>query len=165
MTATTVTAPASIGGCVVSVLPRLAHRSGRLEPNAIAERWVRSVRTECLDRVFISISGNLQKVLAEYVGYFNNWRPHRSLDNVRPARRGHVRRIEATKLERLSRYQCLEASITSISGPHDLPDRFFLRPTGLAGRRGGPPVGWSCKSETALPDNSGRALSSPSVFR
>ena len=47
------------------------------------------------------------------------------LDNVRPARRGHARRIEATKLERLSQYQCLEVSITSISRPHDLPDRFF----------------------------------------
>jgi hypothetical protein len=29
---TTVTAPASIGGCVVSELPRLAHRSDRLGP-------------------------------------------------------------------------------------------------------------------------------------
>jgi hypothetical protein len=47
------------------------------------------------------------------------------LDNVRPARRGHVRRIEAPKLERSSQYQYLEASITSISKPHDLPDRFF----------------------------------------
>src|SRR5262249_39930208 len=35
--------------------------------NAIAERWVRSVRTECLDHVFIFNEGHLQKVLGEYV--------------------------------------------------------------------------------------------------
>src|SRR5690349_10228732 len=40
--------------------------------NAIAERWVRSVRTECLDHVFIFNQHHLQKVLAEYVGYFND---------------------------------------------------------------------------------------------
>src|SRR5499433_368144 len=34
--------------------------------NAIAERWVRSVRTECLDHVFIFNGRHLQKVLAEY---------------------------------------------------------------------------------------------------
>ena len=39
--------------------------------NAIAERWVRSVRTECLDHVFIFNERHLQKVLAEYVGYLN----------------------------------------------------------------------------------------------
>src|SRR5262245_37596059 len=46
-------------------------------------------------------------------------------DNVHPARRGHARRIEATKLQSSSQYQCLEAFITSISWPHDLPDLFF----------------------------------------
>ena len=52
--------------------------------NAIAERWVRSVRTECLDHVFIFNERHLQKVLAEYVGYFNDWRPHRSLGQRAP---------------------------------------------------------------------------------
>jgi len=48
---------------------RTAFRSPRA--NAIAERWVRSVRTECLDHVFIFNERHLQKVLAEYVGYLN----------------------------------------------------------------------------------------------
>jgi transposase InsO family protein len=52
--------------------------------NAIAERWVRSVRTECLDHVFIFNERHLQKVLAEYVGYFNHWRPHRSIGQRPP---------------------------------------------------------------------------------
>jgi putative transposase len=52
--------------------------------NAIAERWVRSVRTECLDHVFILNERHLQKVLAEYVAYFNDWRPHRSMGQRAP---------------------------------------------------------------------------------
>jgi hypothetical protein len=52
--------------------------------NAIAEGWVRSVRTECLDHVFIFNEGHLQKVLAEYAGYFNHWRPHRSIGQRAP---------------------------------------------------------------------------------
>jgi transposase InsO family protein len=40
--------------------------------NAIAERWVRSVRTECLDHVFIFNERHLQKVLAEYVGLYEH---------------------------------------------------------------------------------------------
>ena len=66
---------------------------------AIAERWVRSVRTECLDHVFIFNERHLQKVLAEYVGYFNRWRHTVRLDNVRPARQCHLRRIDASKRE------------------------------------------------------------------
>src|SRR5262245_19203151 len=52
--------------------------------NAIAERWVRSVRTECLDHVFILNERHLQRALAEYVCYFNDWRPHRSLRQRAP---------------------------------------------------------------------------------
>jgi transposase InsO family protein len=52
--------------------------------NAIAERWVRSLRTECLDHVFIFNERHLQKVLTEYVGYFNRWRPHRSIGQRAP---------------------------------------------------------------------------------
>ena len=52
--------------------------------NAIAERWVRSVRIECLDRMFIFNEHHLQKVLTEYVGYFNDWRPHRSIGQRAP---------------------------------------------------------------------------------
>jgi transposase InsO family protein len=55
--------------------------------NAIAERWVRSVRTECLDHVFIFNERHLQGVL-EYVGYFNDWRPHRSLGQRAPCAPG-----------------------------------------------------------------------------
>ena len=45
--------------------------------NALAERWVRSVRTECLDQVLIVNERHLQRVLDEYVAYLNHasWCP------------------------------------------------------------------------------------------
>ena len=43
---------------------------------------MRSVRTECLDHVFIFNERHLEKVLAEYVGYFNHWRPHRQAGEI-----------------------------------------------------------------------------------
>jgi putative transposase len=52
--------------------------------NAIAERWVRSARAECLDLMFIFSDRHLRHVLAEYVGYFNRWRPHRSIGQRAP---------------------------------------------------------------------------------
>ena len=52
--------------------------------NAIAERWVRSARTECLDLMFILGERHLRRALAEYVGYFNSWRPHRSIGQRAP---------------------------------------------------------------------------------
>ncbi len=39
--------------------------------NAFAERWVRSVREECLDRILILNENHLRKVLGEYTDYYN----------------------------------------------------------------------------------------------
>ncbi len=52
--------------------------------NAIAERWIRSVRTECLDHMFICGHRHLQRSLDEYAAYYNRWRPHRSLGQKAP---------------------------------------------------------------------------------
>ena len=93
--------------------------------NALAERWVRSVRTECVDHVFIFNERHLQKVLAEYVGYFNYWRPHRSIGQRAPCAPRTLASDRSDQAGRISQYQCLEVSITSISRPHDLPDRIF----------------------------------------
>ena len=54
------------------------------QANAIAERWVKSVRTECLDHYLILNGRHLRRVLTEYVTYFNRWRPHRSLGQRAP---------------------------------------------------------------------------------
>lgn len=53
--------------------------------NAVAERWVRSVRTECLDHLLILGRRHLEDVLAGYVAHYNAERPHRSLELAPPA--------------------------------------------------------------------------------
>jgi putative transposase len=47
--------------------------------NAYAERWVRTVRTECLDWLLIVSRGHLEQVLRIYVRHYNQHRPHRAL--------------------------------------------------------------------------------------
>jgi putative transposase len=47
--------------------------------NAYAERWVRTVRTECLDRLLIIGRGHLEQVLRVYAAHDNAHRPHRGL--------------------------------------------------------------------------------------
>ena len=51
--------------------------------NAHAERWVGSVRRECLDRLLIFGRRQLKHVLRVYVRHFNEQRPHRALE-LRP---------------------------------------------------------------------------------
>ena len=48
--------------------------------NAYAERWVRTVRTECLDWILIRNRGHLDRVLTAYVDHYNTARPHRGID-------------------------------------------------------------------------------------
>ncbi len=52
--------------------------------NAIAERWVRSVREECLDKVITLNERHLRRVLHEYVEYYNTRRPHQGLEQGSP---------------------------------------------------------------------------------
>jgi putative transposase len=52
--------------------------------NAVAERWVRSVREECLDRLIILNERHLRRVLQEYTTYYNERRPHQSLEQDSP---------------------------------------------------------------------------------
>jgi putative transposase len=52
--------------------------------NAFAERWVRSVREECLDHLLLLGQRHLRRVLVEYVQYYNTARPHQGLDQQAP---------------------------------------------------------------------------------
>jgi putative transposase len=51
---------------------------------AHAERWVGSVRRECLDRLLIVGRRHLHHVLATYTSHYNEHRPHRSLRQQPP---------------------------------------------------------------------------------
>jgi putative transposase len=47
--------------------------------NVYAERWVRTVRTECLDWVLVWNRRHLEHVPAQYVRHYNTARPHRGI--------------------------------------------------------------------------------------
>jgi putative transposase len=52
--------------------------------NAIAERFVGTVRSECLDWLLIMNRRHLERVLRDFVDHYNSHRPHRSLDLAPP---------------------------------------------------------------------------------
>jgi hypothetical protein len=56
--------------------------------NAFAERWVRTVREDCLDWLLILGEHHLRRVLHEYVGHYNRSRPHRALSLRAPLSAG-----------------------------------------------------------------------------
>jgi transposase InsO family protein len=52
--------------------------------NAICERFLGSVRHECLDHLLVLGEAHLWRILAEYVAYFNRDRPHQGLHQQIP---------------------------------------------------------------------------------
>ncbi|HEY7418226.1 MAG TPA: integrase core domain-containing protein [Ktedonobacteraceae bacterium] len=52
--------------------------------NAYAERWVRSMREECLDHLLIINERHLEHVLKEFGQYYNQARPHQGIDQQSP---------------------------------------------------------------------------------
>ena len=52
--------------------------------NAFAERFVRTVRTECLDHVLVWGRRHLERVLRIYVDHYMEERPHRGLALATP---------------------------------------------------------------------------------
>ncbi len=61
--------------------------------NAHAERWVGSVRRECLDRLLIFSRRQLEHVLRVYARHYNCHRPHRSLASGHPNRQTEARHL------------------------------------------------------------------------
>jgi putative transposase len=54
------------------------------EANGIAERFVRTVRSECLDWLLILNAQHLEHTVKVFVSHYNSCRPHRSLNLIPP---------------------------------------------------------------------------------
>jgi putative transposase len=52
--------------------------------NAVAERWVRSVREKCLDHLLILNLAHLRLVLNTFIDYYNTARPHQGVAQQSP---------------------------------------------------------------------------------
>jgi putative transposase len=52
--------------------------------NAFAERWVETLRADCLDWTLILSSRHLDRILRSYVKHYNQKRPHRALQLLAP---------------------------------------------------------------------------------
>ena len=72
--------------------------------NAFAERFVRTVRRECLDHVLVLGERHLERTLREYVSHYNQERPHRGLSLQTPEPRLASNRAdgEMVRVDRLS---------------------------------------------------------------
>lgn len=64
---------------------------GAPDCNAFAERWVRSVKSECLSRMIFLGVASLRRAVAEYVAHYNAERSHQGIGNEIPAREGERR--------------------------------------------------------------------------
>jgi putative transposase len=63
---------------------RTAYRAPK--ENALCERFLGSVRRECLDHLLVLGESHLRHILQDYVNYFNTERPHQGLQQRIPDR-------------------------------------------------------------------------------
>jgi transposase InsO family protein len=63
--------------------------------NAFAERWIETLRTDCLDWLLIFRSRHLDRVLRIYVEHYNQRRPHRGLQLWAPDSAAPVAEVDS----------------------------------------------------------------------
>jgi putative transposase len=97
--------------------------------NAYAERWVRTVRAECLDWLLIVGRGHLEQVLRIYVQHYNRHRPHRALLLQPPDPPAPLTILGEDDQGVVHRATCSAASSMSTDKLHERVCAPFRRPT------------------------------------
>jgi putative transposase len=73
------------------------------QANGVAERFVRTVRTECLDWLLILNQQPVARILAVFVDHYNGHRPRRALSLVPPEARRPAATVSASADARILR--------------------------------------------------------------
>ena len=114
--------------------------------NAFAERWVGTVRRDCLDWLLIASRRQLERALRVYVEHYNTHRPHRAL-GLRPPAPTHLASTLPARVRpaRSSDSNASAASSTNTPEQHDrriyVPHGFGSRLLVATGRSGTPTAG------------------------
>jgi hypothetical protein len=126
--------------------------------NAYAERFVRTVRTECLDRIFVLNERHLESVLKTYINHYNRERPHRGLNLRIPeggppvsladatgsvVRRDRLGALSTNTIERLRKpfHECRTAVLHMVQ--MDFEGSIEARPSFFGSSRRGRTAVWS----------------------
>ncbi len=75
--------------------------------NAFIERWIGTVRRECLDRILIVNRRHLERILPAYIRHYNEHRPHRSLHQRPPIQEAPPASETVVALDRVRRRDVL----------------------------------------------------------
>src|SRR5665811_2551256 len=65
--------------------------------NAFAERFVRTVRSECLDHLLVVNARHLERILRTYAQHYNGYRPHQGIAQAIPAPQTHPSMLVAAR--------------------------------------------------------------------
>ncbi|GAA1933862.1 integrase core domain-containing protein [Streptantibioticus ferralitis] len=79
-------------------LTKIPPRSPNCNPHA--ERFIRSVREECTNRLLIFDRGHAEKTLHAYTRHFNSHRPHQGRNQLAPFDDPNVIPLPTTRIER-----------------------------------------------------------------
>jgi len=96
--------------------------------NAFAERWVGTVRRDCLDWILIASRRQLEHVLRVYVDHYNGHRPHRALGLTPPTPERRPRLVSRASPDHIHRRNRLGGLIHEyaadgwINAPHRVAD-------------------------------------------
>lgn len=73
------------------------------QANGVAERFVRTVRSECLDWFLVVNQSHLEQILRVFIDHYNGHRPHRALDLTPPQPQGVAALASAACITRRDR--------------------------------------------------------------